>query len=190
VLNDFLANLSTGNVIVIGIVLGVMQGFDMGGPFGKVAFLFCVGLIAQGQTQFMGALAVAIPVAPLGMALATVIGKRLNLFASEELENGKAAGAMGLVGISEGAIPFAAKDPLTVIPANMVGSSVACILGFLFSLTCNIAHGGPIVAVLGGFNKPFLAIFAMIAGTITTAVVVIALKQIRQTKSLKAVRSI
>ncbi len=178
-MNNVLANLSTGNVIVIGIVIGLMQGFDMGGPFGKVAFLFSVGLIAEGQTQFMGAQAAAIPVAPLGMALAAFIGSKMNLFENEEVENAKAATAMGMVGISEGAIPFAARDPFAVIPANMIGSAVACVLGFSFGLTCNVAHGGPIVVLLGAFNKPLLALIAMAIGVVTTAAVAIMLKKMR-----------
>ncbi|WP_367988817.1 fructose-specific PTS transporter subunit EIIC [Vibrio sp. NTOU-M3] len=178
-MNEVLANLSTGNVIIIGIVIGLMQGFDMGGPFGKVAFLFSVGLIAEGQTQFMGAQAAAIPVAPLGMALAAFIGSKMNLFEGEEVENAKAATAMGMVGISEGAIPFAARDPFAVIPANMIGSAVACVLGFTFGLTCNVAHGGPIVVLLGAFNKPLLALLAMAIGAITTAAIAIALKKMR-----------
>ncbi|MDV5169956.1 fructose-specific PTS transporter subunit EIIC [Photobacterium rosenbergii] len=184
-MNTVLANLSTGNVILIGLVIGLMQGFDMGGPFGKVAFLFSVGLIAEGQTQFMGAQAAAIPVAPLGMALAAFIGSRMKLFEGEEVENAKAATAMGLVGISEGAIPFAARDPFAVIPANMIGSAVACILGFSFGLTCNVAHGGPIVVLLGAFNKPALALLAMAIGVVTTAAVAITLKKMRYNKVKK-----
>lgn len=181
-LNHLLTNLSTGNIILIGLVMGLMQGFDMGGPFGKVVFMFSVGLIAQGQTQFMGAQAAAIPVAPLGMALAAFIGRRFNLFDDEEFENGKAAAAMGLVGISEGAIPFAARDPLSVIPANMIGSAVACILGFVFGLHCNVAHGGPIIVLLGGFDQPLMALVAMSGGIITTAAIAIALKRLRMAK--------
>lgn len=181
-LNHLLTNLSTGNIIIIGLVMGLMQGFDMGGPFGKVVFMFSVGLIAQGQTQFMGAQAAAIPVAPLGMALAAFIGRRFTLFDDEEFENGKAAAAMGLVGISEGAIPFAARDPLSVIPANMIGSAVACILGFVFGLHCNVAHGGPIIVLLGGFDQPLMALIAMSGGIITTAAIAIVLKRLRMAK--------
>ncbi len=184
-MNNVLANLSTGNVILIGIVIGLMQGFDMGGPFGKVAFLFSVGLIAEGQTQFMGAQAAAIPVAPLGMALAAFIGSKMNLFEGEEVENAKAATAMGMVGISEGAIPFAARDPFAVIPANMIGSAVACVLGFSFGLTCNVAHGGPIVVLLGAFNKSLLALIAMAIGVATTAFVAIMLKKMRLDRTKK-----
>lgn len=182
---NMLQSLSSGSLIVIGIVIGLMQGFDMGGPFGKVAFMFSVGLIANGQTQFMGAQACAIPVAPLGMAIATFIGGKMSLFNEEELANGKAAFAMGLVGISEGAIPFAASDPLAVIPANMIGSAVACVLGFLFGITNNVAHGGPIVALLGAINKPIMALIAMIIGSLVTAFITLAIKSAVNKKRMK-----
>lgn len=175
---DTLKNMSSGSMVILGIVIGLMQGFDMGGPFGKVAFMFSVGLIAQGQYQFMGAQACAIPVAPLGMALATLIDKKKRLFKEEESANGKAALAMGLVGISEGAIPFAASDPLAVIPANMIGSAVACVLGFLFGITNTVAHGGPIVLILGVVNKPFMALLAMVIGTIVTAFLTLFIKRL------------
>ncbi len=170
----FLTDLSGGSIIILGLVVGLMQGFDMGGPVSKVVFLFSVGLIADGQTQFMGAQACAIPVAPLGMALATMIGRKY--FDKESVANGKSALAMGLVGISEGAIPFAASDPLSVIPANMIGSAVASTLAFSFGITDNVAHGGPIVVLLGAVNKPILAIICMLAGTIVTAIVALFLK--------------
>mgnify|MGYP003624408686 CR=1 FL=1 len=182
-LNHLLTSMSTGNVILLGIVLGGMAGFDMGGPFNKVAFLFSVGMIASGQTQFMGAMACAIPVAPLGMGLATVLGRKLNLFESSEIEAGKAAGAMGLVGISEGAIPFAAQDPLSVIPANVIGSMVAAVMAFSFGVTNSVAHGGPIVALLGAMNKPVIALLCMLIGAVVTALVCLTLKKIRQSKA-------
>ncbi|WP_019614733.1 PTS fructose transporter subunit IIABC [Psychromonas ossibalaenae] len=182
-LNQVLINLSTGNVILLGIVLGGMAGFDMGGPFNKVAFLFSVGMIANGQTQFMGAMACAIPVAPLGMGLATLIGRKIGVFTDAELETGKASGAMGLVGISEGAIPFAAQDPLSVIPANILGSMLAAVMAFSFGITNSVAHGGPIVALLGVMNKPVLALLCMAAGALATAVIVITLKKYRQAKA-------
>jgi PTS system fructose-specific IIC component len=182
-MNALLTDMSTGNVVLLGIVLGGMAGFDMGGPFNKVAFLFSVGMIASGQTQFMGAMACAIPVAPLGMGLATVLGRKLNLFEASEIEAGKAAGAMGLVGISEGAIPFAAQDPLSVIPANVLGSMVAAVMAFSFGITNSVAHGGPIVALLGAMNKPLLALFCMAAGAVVTAMVCLALKKMRQPRA-------
>lgn len=182
-LNVLLTNMSTGNVVLLGIVLGGMAGFDMGGPFNKVAFLFSVGMIASGQTQFMGAMACAIPVAPLGMSLATVIGRKFNIFEESEIEAGKASGAMGLVGISEGAIPFAAQDPLSVIPANILGSMVAAVMAFSFGITNSVAHGGPVVALLGAMNKPVLALACMAAGATVTALVCVSIKKARQSKS-------
>lgn len=181
-LTAMLTSMSTGNVVLLGIVLGGMAGFDMGGPFNKVAFLFSVGMIASGQTQFMGAMACAIPVAPLGMALATVLGRKFDLFESSEIEAGKAAGAMGLVGISEGAIPFAAQDPMSVIPANVLGSMVAAVMAFSFGITNSVAHGGPVVALLGAMNYPLLALLCMAAGAGVTALTCITLKNLRKAK--------
>ncbi|MBN3493972.1 fructose-specific PTS transporter subunit EIIC [Vibrio neptunius] len=182
-LNAMLVSMSTGSVILLGIVLGGMAGFDMGGPFNKVAFLFSVGMIASGQTQFMGAMACAIPVAPLGMGLATFLGRKFNLFEESEIEAGKAAGAMGLVGISEGAIPFAAQDPMSVIPANVLGSMVAAVMAFSFGITNSVAHGGPVVALLGAMNLPLMALLCMAAGTVVTALTCISLKKMRKAKA-------
>ncbi len=184
-LNAMLLSMSGGSLVLLGIVLGGMAGFDMGGPVNKVAFLFSVGMIASGQTQFMGAMACAIPAAPLGMSLATVLGRKLGIFDATEIKAGKAAGAMGLVGISEGAIPFAARDPLAVIPANVLGSMTAAVMAFLFGITNSVAHGGPIVALLGAVNKPLLALLCMICGAIVTGVVAVALKKLRVKKSDK-----
>ncbi|MEZ9564154.1 fructose-specific PTS transporter subunit EIIC [Vibrio artabrorum] len=181
-LTALLTSMSTGNVVLLGIVLGGMAGFDMGGPFNKVAFLFSVGMIASGQTQFMGAMACAIPVAPLGMAIATRLGRKFDLFESSEIEAGKAAGAMGLVGISEGAIPFAAQDPMSVIPANVLGSMTAAVMAFSFGITNSVAHGGPVVALLGAMNYPMLALLCMASGSVVTAVTCIALKNLRKAK--------
>lgn len=179
-MTNMLINLSSGSIVVIGLVMGLMQGFDMGGPFGKVVLLFNLGLLASGQTLFMGAQACAIPVAPLGMAISTFIGRKL--FSEEEFENGKAAFAMGLVGISEGAIPFAAADPIAVFPANMIGSAVACIASLLFGVTCSVAHGGPIIVLLGAINKPFLALLAMVLGSLVTAFISLSIKTVRYKK--------
>ncbi len=186
-LTALLTTMSTGNVVLLGIVLGGMAGFDMGGPFNKVAFLFSVGMIASGQTQFMGAMACDIPVAPLGMALATVLGRKFDLFEESETEAGKAAGAMGLVGISEGAIPFAAQDPMSVIPANVLGSMVAAVMAFSFGITNSVAHGGPVVALLGAMNHPLLALICMAAGAAVTAITCVTLKKVRKAKMIEAI---
>lgn len=178
-LYDMLQNMSGGNLVLLGIVMGLMQGFDMGGPFGKTLLMFSIALMAEGQNQFMGAQAMAIPVAPLGMAIATFVDRRGKFFDKEEKASGKAALVMGLCGISEGAIPFAAADPIAVIPANMIGSAVAAVLSLLFVITDPIAWGGPIIVALGLTNKPLMAIVCMLAGSIVTAAVCLFIKTIK-----------
>ncbi|WP_017349070.1 PTS fructose transporter subunit IIABC [Pantoea sp. A4] len=181
-LNKMLVSLSGGSLVLLGIVIGGMAGFDMGGPFNKVAFLFCLGMMTSGHPEYLGAIACAIPVAPLGMGIASLVARKSGLFTPEEHEAGKAAIAMGMMGISEGAIPFAARDPLTVIPANVVGSMLASVLAFQIGITNNVAHGGPVVALLGAMNKPIFAFSIMLLGAMLTAVVAISLKYIRSRK--------
>lgn len=146
-----LIKLPTPAMAAIGLLLGAMVGFDMGGPMNKVAFLAASGLIGTGtdpSTQiFMGAVAAAIPVAPIGMGLTTLVFRRF--FNEAERTLGVTALLMGCIGISEGAIPFAVRDPKRAIISNIIGSAVAgCIAGAFF-LTDAAAHGGPIVAILG-----------------------------------------
>src|SRR5690606_5399923 len=119
-LTQFLQRMQGTSKVLLALILGAMIAFDMGGPVNKVAFLFGAAMIAEGQTFIMGAIAAAICTPPLSMGLATLLARRK--YHQEEQEAGKAALAMGLVGITEGAIPFAAGDPLRVIPAMMVGS--------------------------------------------------------------------
>lgn len=175
-LYTMLQNLQGGNLVILGIVMGLMQGFDMGGPFGKTLLMFSIALMADGQYQFMGAQAMAIPVAPLGMAIATFVDRKSKFFDTEAKASGKAALVMGLCGISEGAIPFAAADPIAVIPANMIGSAVAAVLSLMFMVTDQIAWGGPIIVVLGLTNGPLQALICMLAGSIVTAAVALGIK--------------
>lgn len=186
-LDNFLVSLSTGNIVILGIIFGLMQGFDMGGPIAKVPFLFSVGLLTQNQPQFMGALACAIPVAPIGMGIATFLHRKI--FTIEERENGIASFAMGLVGISEGAIPFAVANPLAIIPATMLGSAVASTLAFLLNVNDQVAHGGPIVALIGAMNKPFLAVLIMLTGSLVTAIAAIFMKSLFIKKSMTRVNT-
>lgn len=143
-----------GAMAGIGFLLGAMGGFDMGGPVNKIAFLTASGLIndsSPDQNAFMGALAAAIPVAPLGMALTTFIFYKY--FNENERSLGITALILGFFGISEGAIPFAVRDPKRAIIANVIGSGVAgCIAGAFF-VTDMAAHGGPIVGILGAIGS-------------------------------------
>ena len=151
----------------------------MGGPVNKVAFLFGSALIAEGNYAVMGMVAVAVCTPPIGLGLATFINKRK--FNKGEIEMGKASFTMGLFGITEGAIPFAAQDPFRIIPSNMIGAMVAAVIAAIGGVGDRVAHGGPIVAVLGGIDQ-ILCFIAVIIGSIVTMSVVLILR--RQTPSL------
>ena len=146
-LTSWLAGLSTAGVVVVGIVIGLMMAFDMGGPVNKVAYTFGVtGLAAAGAVATapeFGIMAIVMATGmtpPLGLALATVLRKKQ--FSDSERENGKAAWLLGASFISEGAIPFAAADPIRVIPSIMIGSGVTGALVAIFGNELRAPHGG------------------------------------------------
>lgn len=161
-----LASMSTGNSVVLAMLLGAMIAFDMGGPVNKTAFFFGAAMIQQGDYRIMGACAAAICTPPLGMGLATMIRKKL--WSQEEQEAGIAGVAMGLIGITEGAIPFAASDPVRVIPCIVVGSIVAAVLAMIGHVGDHAPHGGPIV--LPVIDQRLAYVLAIVVGTIVTAV--------------------
>jgi fructose-specific phosphotransferase system IIC component len=173
-LSEQLKSMNSGNQVVLAMLLGAMIAFDMGGPVNKVAFFFGASMIQQGNPLIMGACAAAICTPPLGMGLATVISRRL--WSEEQRESGYAALGMGMIGITEGAIPFAAADPLRVIPCIMLGSMTASTIAMLGKVGDHAPHGGPIV--LPVVDNKLMYIIAIIAGTIVTAAAVNALKYI------------
>jgi len=168
-MSTFLTGLQGGSAIVLGLILGAMVAFDMGGPVNKTAFLFGSALIATGNPAPMGMVAAAIAVPPLGMGLATLIRGRY--FSKPEREAGIAALFMGFFGITEGAIPLAAAKPLQVIPANMIGGAVAGGIAALFAVTDSVPHGGPIVAVFGAVSGVPMYFAALLIGAVVTALV-------------------
>ena len=174
-LTHWLAGMQGSSSIVLAMILGAMIAVDMGGPFNKVAFLFGSAMIAEGNYDIMGPIAVAICVPPIGLGLATFINKRK--FSQTERDAGKASFTMGLFGITEGAIPFAAQDPLRVIPSIVVGSMVGSVIAMLSSVGDRVAHGGPIVAILGAVDNVVMFFVAVIVGVVVTAIMVTALKK-------------
>ncbi|WP_335342405.1 PTS fructose transporter subunit IIC [Polycladomyces zharkentensis] len=174
-LTHWLNGMQDASKVVLALILGAMIAFDMGGPINKVAFLFGAAMIGQGQPFIMGAIAAAICTPPLGMGLATLLAK--HKYYPEEWEAGKAALAMGLVGITEGAIPFASRDPFRVIPSIMIGSMVAAVIAMLGGVTDHVPHGGPIVAVFQAVDHVPMFAFAIVVGTVVTALLVNALKK-------------
>ncbi|MFI6935587.1 fructose-specific PTS transporter subunit EIIC [Streptomyces sp. NPDC050287] len=180
-MTDWLSGLSGSNAVLLGILLGLMMCFDLGGPVNKVAYAFATAGIAvtdpsDSAMKIMAAVMAAGMVPPLGMALATTVRKKL--FTQTERENGKAAWVLGASFISEGAIPFAAADPLRVIPASMAGGAVTGALSMAFGATLRAPHGGIFVVPLIG--SPFLYLIAIAAGVCVTTALVVALKSMRK----------
>ncbi|GAB5051824.1 PTS fructose transporter subunit IIBC [Pediococcus ethanolidurans] len=169
--------------IVLGLVLGAMVAVDMGGAINKVAFLFGVASITAGHPQIMGAVACAIAVPPLSVGLATFIRRDLNT--EEEKTAGIAAILMGLIGITEGAIPFATANPKHVFPSIIIGSAVASAVGMIFGITDAVPHGGPIVGVLGATNNIGLFFVAILCG-IAVSTAMLAFFKIRKDSKEKA----
>lgn len=174
-LTNWLESMQGASSVVLALILGAMIAVDMGGPFNKVAFLFGSAMIAEGNYSIMGPIAVAICIPPLGMGLATFLNKRK--YQEAERQAGKASFTMGFFGITEGAIPFAAQDPFRVIPSIVVGSMVGSVIAMLSGVGDHVAHGGPIVAVLGAVDNVVMFFVAAIIGTIVTALMVNFLKK-------------
>ena len=176
-LGVWLQTMGHGNAILLAVILGSMIAFDMGGPVNKAAFFFGAAMIKEGNFAVMGAVAAAICTPPLGMGLATLLKK--SLWTEEQRESGKASLAMGLIGITEGAIPFAAADPIRVIPCIMGGSAVASAIAMLGGVGDHAPHGGPIV--LPVIDHRLMYVVAILAGTLVTALAINLLKS-HQTK--------
>lgn len=174
-LTGWLKGMQGANIIILALIIGAMIAFDMGGPVNKVAFLFGSALIAEGNYAVMGIVAVAVCTPPIGLGLATFVQK--HKFNHAEQEMGKASFTMGLFGITEGAIPFAAQDPLRIIPSNMIGAMVAAVIAAMGGVGDRVAHGGPIVAVLGGIDHIIWFFIAVIIGSLVTMITILILKR-------------
>lgn len=169
----WLRTMSTGSSVLLALVLGAMIAFDMGGPVNKVAFFFGAAMIQEGNFTVMGACAAAICIPPLGLGLATLLGRRL--WRENEREAGLAALSMGMIGITEGAIPFAAADPVRVIPTIMAGSALGAVVAMLGGVGDHAPHGGPIVLPVVDNRLAYVA--AIVVGTLTVALTINALKR-------------
>jgi fructose PTS system EIIBC or EIIC component len=173
-LTGWLEGLGTGNLIVLGLILGGMMSIDMGGPINKAAFTFGIAMIDAGNYAPHAAIMAGGMTPPLGLALATTLFK--NKFTKQEREAGKTAYFMGASFITEGAIPFAAADPGRVIPSAVIGSAVTGALTMLFGIGLPAPHGG--IFVIPFVNGSWaLYVLAIIIGTIITALLVGFLKK-------------
>ena len=176
-MNSFLTGMSGGNAALLGLLLGLMMAFDMGGPINKAAYAFATGTLATLAVGTGSAVMAAVMAAgmtpPLGLALATILFR--GKFSVAEHEAGKAAWVLGASFITEGAIPFAAADPLRIIPSIMAGSALTGALSMLFNCTLSVPHGGLFV-FFAATNIP-LYLLSIVAGTVLTAVLVGLLKK-------------
>ena len=177
-LENWLAGMTDANRVILGGILGAMMAFDMGGPVNKAAYAFATGLLAsqaEAGPMIMAAVMAAGMTPPLGLALATVIAP--DKFDDRQKEAGKAAAVLGISFITEGAIPFAAADPIKIIPSIMVGSAVTGGLSMLFNATLQAPHGGIFVGFIpGAVGNVLLYAFAIAVGAVVTAILTTTLK--------------
>ena len=181
-MGDFLEHLQSGSQIVLAMVLGAMIAFDMGGPVNKAAFFFGAAMIQQQNYAIMGACAAAICTPPLGLGLATLLTRKS--WTEEQRESGLAALGMGLIGITEGAIPFAAADPIRVIPTIMFGSMIAATIAMVGGVGDHAPHGGPIV--LPVVDHRLMYIVAIVVGATITAVTINLVKKLTEKNPVAA----
>ncbi len=170
---NFLASLGGTSKVLLGLVLGAMMAIDMGGPINKAAYVFGVASLDAGQYEIMAAVMAGGMVPPLAIALCTTFFK--NRFTKEERESGKVNYVMGLSFITEGAIPFAAADPLRVIPACAIGSAVAGALSMLFNASLRAPHGG--IFVVPVVTNPIMYLVAIVVGSLVGMALLAALKK-------------
>ena len=174
-LSNGLSSLGETSRVLLSVVLAAMMAIDMGGPFNKAAYVFGTAAIADGNTWIMAAVMIGGMVPPIAIAIATTFFK--NRWTKEELKSGPVNYLMGLCFITEGAIPYAASDPLRVIPSCMVGSAVAGLITSLFGCACPAPHGGIFTFIV--VDHPFGYIIALVAGSIVGALMLALLKKKR-----------
>ena len=165
-LNNALTGMGSSSKVILGIVLGGMMAIDMGGPFNKAAYVFGTASIAAGNYDIMAAVMIGGMVPPCAIALATLLFK--DRFTKEERESGPTNFIMGLAFITEGAIPYAAADPLHVIPACIIGSGAAGAVSMFFKCTLMAPHGGIFVFPVVG--NAIYYVIALVAGTIISTI--------------------
>ena len=175
-LSNGLSSLGDTSRLLLSVVLAAMMATDMGGPFNKAAYVFGTAAIADGNTWIMAAVMIGGMVPPIAIALSTTFNKKK--WTSEELKNGPVNYIMGLCFITEGAIPYAASDPLRVIPSCMVGSAVAGAVTALFNCACPAPHGG--IFTFAVVEHPLGYIVALVAGSIAGAFMLALLKKTKK----------
>lgn len=183
-LTNWLQSMQQGSTVLLAIIIGAMIAFDMGGPINKVAYAFMLLCVSKGIYTIVAITAASIAIPPLGVGLATIINR--NGFTIEEREAGKAALIMGIVGVTEGAIPFAAADPLRIIPSGIIGTICGAITAAVLGAECYAGWGGFIV--LPVVTNKFAYIAALLVGMIVTATCIIIMKKITRKKPTEEIK--
>ena len=181
-LSNFLTNLGDTSRLLLSVVLAAMMAIDMGGPFNKAAYVFGTAAIADGNTWIMAAVMIGGMVPPIAIALSTTFNK--SKWTAQELKSGPVNYLMGLCFITEGAIPYAASDPLRVIPSCMVGSGVAGAVCALFNCACPAPHGG--IFTFAVVEHPLGYIISLVAGSVAGALMLAILKKNQKKAEKKA----
>ena len=184
-LSSGLSSMSGGSAVILGVILGLMMCFDLGGPINKTAYLFAttnLSVANTGSLKVMAAVMAAGMVPPLALALSTAL--RPKLYTPAERENGTAAWLLGASFISEGAIPFAAADPLRVIPSMMAGGAVTGAMSMGLGATSMAPHGG--IFVFFAIGKLWAWVLSIVVGALVSALIVTLLKQAAYTKNQQA----
>ena len=172
-LNNGLTSMGGTSKVILGLILGGMMAIDMGGPFNKAAYVFGTAAIAAGNYDIMAAVMIGGMTPPCAIALATLLFKKK--FTKEERESGPTNFIMGLAFITEGAIPYAASDPIHVLPSCVIGSGVAGALSMLFGCTLMAPHGGIFVFPVVG--NALMYVVALVAGTAVSTILLGILKK-------------
>ena len=183
-LSDWLKNMSGANAAVMGAIIGAMMAFDMGGPVNKIANAFGTAAYAEGAYVASTAMLLAIAIPPTIMFLATLLDRKKVLYTDAERENGVTAIIMGIVGITEGTIPFALADPIRVIPSIMVGTAVSCAMNSAFGVT-NSTMMATYFGIPFTTNIP-LYLLSIAVGSLVGAFMVNALKTMKHKKQQAA----
>ena len=172
-LNNALTGMGNSSKVILGLVLGGMMAIDMGGPFNKAAYVFGTASIASGQFDIMASVMIGGMVPPIAIALATTFFK--NRFTKSEQQTTITNYIMGLSFITEGAIPFAASDPLRIIPPCIVGSAIAGALSMMFGCGSRAPHGG--IFVIGIIDNPLMFLIALVVGAVVAMAGIVLLKK-------------
>lgn len=172
-LADLMVTLNDSGKVVLAIFMGLFAEIDFGGPVTKSVSMFTLSMINEGILGPNGVFRILVAVPPIGIFLSTLIAKRK--YTEEERDNAKAVGIMGCLGITEGAIPYAIKDPKVIFPATIIGNIVGALIGAFGNVTCPVPHGGFIVLPVVGEQLWFVV--AILAGAIVTALMIMVLKK-------------